>query len=146
MKTYSNLAIDKDVQEALNRIPDEFTHYEHEELGGRIEEMGYALRKQTARTRFTSKQRNFMAEVFQKGQISGKKFDARETSNAMLTMKKPNSNEPLFLPGELLTWQQISSWWSTYSRKNKRNELVDNSLNLQLFVFCFCGGRKPPRY
>ena len=112
--------------EALKRIPEEFTQYEEEKLVGPMESMGFALRKHAKRTRFIRKQRDFLIQKFDEGKSSGNKFDARDISKQMRILKEANSDQPVFTSTELLTWQQIASFWSTYAHKNERNEPLDN--------------------
>ena len=37
----------------------------------------------------------------------------------------------MFSPNELLTWQQMASYWSTYARKEKRVEPLDNDIDTE---------------
>ena len=69
LKHFSKLGIEQEIQEALEKIPEEFANYEKEHDHGRTEEMGWAGRKPTPRTRFTDDQRSYMTDAFDTGMV-----------------------------------------------------------------------------
>lgn len=115
-KQYNKIAIDKETQEALARIPDRINNYMTDESSKEKLSMGFALRKSTPRKRFTAQQRRYLDAKFEEGKRSKSKFDARLLAQDMRDSLSPT---------ECLTWQQISSYFSVRGRK-QRNEPIAN--------------------
>ena len=87
--------------------------------------MGWALKSPPSpRTKFTDKQKQYLNVKFQIGERTGKKAEPRDVSKAMRTAKDSNG-ERLFGYGDLLTSQQISSYFSRLAAK--RSVEVDQS-------------------
>lgn len=72
-----------------------------------------------------------MFTLFHLGQRTGKKFDAREVADKMATTTKPGTSEFRFAPSQILTWQQVSSYWSAYGRKIVRHEPGMNDVEVE---------------
>lgn len=80
--------------------------------------MGWALKTIKKKVRFTKKQTEFLTDQFQKGEQSGRKSDPQEVSKA-LSLARDQAMERRFQPGEVLTSQQISGFFSRLSAKKR---------------------------
>lgn len=63
-------------------------------------------------------------KVLFSGEQTRKKFDPRVIANNMPNEKWAGTQDFRFDASELLTWQQVSSYWSAYSRKIKNGDIV----------------------
>ena len=71
--------------------------------------MGWALKSShVKRTRFTEKQRDYLASEFRIGQTTGQKADA--VSKSLMTARDSNGQR-LFTSAQFLTSQQVSSFF-----------------------------------
>ena len=101
--------------------------------------MGWALKSPSSRrTKFSNKQKQYLNIKFQIGERTGKKAEPRDVSKAMRTFKDSNG-ERLFGYGDLLTSQQITSYFSRLAAK--RSVEVDRliaRMKLQLKTLKMC--------
>lgn len=80
--------------------------------------MGWALRSsQTRRTRFTTKQKDYLTRKFNIGETTGCKADAVVAARDMMTARLGSDGERLFRSDEFLTSQQITSFFSRLAAK-----------------------------
>lgn len=87
--------------------------------------MGWALKStRSKRTVFTVAQKNFLTEVFQKGERTGQKADPSIVAKAMRYTKQSNGAR-MFKKSEFLTSQQISGFFSRLAAK--KNYQVDTA-------------------
>ena len=80
--------------------------------------MGWALKTNKKKLRFTKKQTELLTEQFQKGELSGQKNDPQEVSTAM-SLARDQAGQCRFQPDEVLTSQQISGFFSRPSAKKR---------------------------
>ncbi len=80
--------------------------------------IGWALKHTKPRKRHSEKQKNFLLDIYQIGQQTGKKADPVDVSKAMRKAKLSNG-EPMFTASEFLTSQQIASFFSRVTAKRK---------------------------
>jgi len=78
--------------------------------------MGWALKTTAGKKRFTETQKNYLMDIFTKGEVTGHKADPAEVSRSMRKAKNPDGTR-MFDKSQFLTPQQISSF---FSRKAKR--------------------------
>lgn len=116
MKSYANIAVDKETREALARIPDQINKYIGEHSDSEKLPMGFALRKPSRSQPFTSAQRQYLNQKFHEGETSKSKFDPRQLAKEM---------RDSFEPEHCLKWQQIASYFSARGRK-LRSEKISN--------------------
>lgn len=77
--------------------------------------MGWALRKATARKRFTKAQTDYLIAKFHEGILTGRKHTPQAVA---IQMRK----EPQFTNSDdWLTWQQITSYWTRLARTREQN-------------------------
>ncbi|MCP4460941.1 MAG: hypothetical protein GY816_23415 [Cytophagales bacterium] len=116
MKAFSNLAIDNQVSEMMDRIPATMRNFGEEELQGSIEAVGWALKRSSLRTPFSKEVKEYLAQKYIEGRDKHKKYDPREIAKEMRTLKDEN-NEAVFKTSECKSWQQIASFWSANAKK-----------------------------
>ena len=80
--------------------------------------MGWALKTITKKTRFTQKQNEFLKQQFENGEQSGRKADPNEVSKLMRS-SRDELGARRFLPGEVLTGQQITGFFSRLAAKKR---------------------------
>jgi hypothetical protein len=81
--------------------------------------MGWALKVKKKKTVFNSRQKAFMVEKFKIGKRTGSKVDAYTASEDM------RSRVYGFSKQELLTAQQISSFFSRLSQQERKSDALD---------------------
>ncbi|XP_071144966.1 uncharacterized protein [Mytilus edulis] len=90
-------------------------------------ELGWALKEERKNKRFNVNQKEYLTEKFNKGLKTGRKEDPFLVSEEMLTERKEDGNRR-FSYDEILSVQQITSFFSRMSRKNKSfDDSVDAS-------------------
>ncbi|XP_063396691.1 uncharacterized protein LOC134681157 [Mytilus trossulus] len=90
-------------------------------------ELGWALKEERKHKRFNVNQKEYLTEKFNKGLKTGRKEDPFLVSEEMLTDRKEDGNRR-FSYDEILSVQQITSFFSRMSRKNKSfDDSVDGS-------------------
>ena len=80
---------------------------------------GWALPKGRKCTCFTSDQKQFLLEHFDRGVRTNKKVDPKWLADQM--HKEKVQGNPKFSPNEWLTWQQIASFFSGMSKKRTKS-------------------------
>ena len=81
---------------------------------------GWAL-KTKKRARFSNKQRQYLTEQFQKGEESGRKCNPQEVSKS-LGLGRDQGGARIFHPDEVLTAQQITSFFGRLAAKKQLQE------------------------
>ncbi|XP_063446753.1 uncharacterized protein LOC134726283 [Mytilus trossulus] len=90
-------------------------------------ELGWALKEERKNKRFNVNQKEYLTEKFNKGLKTCRKEDPFLVSEEMLTERKEDGNRR-FSYDEILSVQQITSFFSRMSRKNKSfDDSVDAS-------------------
>ena len=84
-------------------------------------DMGWALKDERKNKRFNKNQTDYLHEKFNKGQKSGRKEDPYSVSEAML-LEKNEDGSRRFHYSEILSVQQITSYFSRLCRKLKLDE------------------------
>lgn len=112
------MAMDKETQMALARIPDQIQKYVTDHSADSELTMGFALRRTSHRKRFSQRQRQFLIGKFIDGEKNKSKFDARQIAELM---------RETFEPSECLSWQQIASFWSVYGRKTRKENIANDN-------------------
>ena len=74
-------------------------------------ERGWALKKPKATVRFTKSVKDFLNEIFRKGEETGQKLNPAEVSSQLRNMRSTDGNK-MFHQSEWLTTQQITSYFS----------------------------------
>lgn len=91
---------------------------------------GWALKNKRSVKRFSSEQIGFLKEMFQKGEMTGHKYDPEEVSVMMRTIKKNGKRR--FSQDLFLTPSQISSFFSRLSIEKRKS--AQNSYESEDFV------------
>ena len=73
------------------------------------------------RARFSDKQRQYLTEPFQKGEESGRKCNPQEVSKS-LGLERDQGGARIFHPDEVLTAQQITSFFGRLAAKKQLQE------------------------
>ena len=91
--------------------------------------MGWALKQRKKNTKFSRAQVKFLLEMYNEGEISGKKKDPSSVVQMMKCSTKENVDK-LFRPNEYLRKEQIAAFFSrlTYQRR-KGNTLAEDIVN-----------------
>lgn len=84
---------------------------------------GWSLKGKKKRTVFSDKQKNFMVSLFNKGKRTGSKVDPFDAAKAM--QREKNDGEYVFTSTEYLTGQQIASFFSRLSMKDRSMDILD---------------------
>ncbi|KAK3739225.1 hypothetical protein QZH41_004334 [Actinostola sp. cb2023] len=110
--------------EGRSRVPDVQCRSQGRSEDLMVLPMGWALKSIKKKTRFIPKQTNFITEQFQMGEQSGRKADPQEVSKAMALARDRNGARR-FLPDEVLTPQQITSFFSRLSAKKRQGHPIN---------------------
>ena len=89
------------------------------------EQHGYALKKRKKAVRFTPKVKDYLAALFNAGELSGKKPSPYTVSNQMRNEIDSQGNR-LFSPSEWLSHQQIRSFFGNLCIKKQKVEKSKN--------------------
>lgn len=84
-------------------------------------EMGWALRKPSAKTRFSKPIKDLLLSTFLDGAKSGRKADPKEVASKIKTIKR--GRKKLFDKSQWLTAQQVKSYFSRLSVLQKTGKL-----------------------
>ena len=84
---------------------------------------GWALKFKKKRTVFTEKQKQYMVTKFEVGKRTGNKIDPFVAAQEMQEVKE--NGHFIYNASDYLTGQQISSYFSRLSLKDKSMELAD---------------------
>lgn len=101
-----------------------------------LKEMGWALKVHKPKTRFTEDQKQFFLDKFNAGKVTGRKEDPLKVAEEMRTEQRNGQNR--FRKSEFLTSQQISSFFSRISMKEKnmdRDDVLAATEEERLFLF-----------
>jgi hypothetical protein len=85
----------------------------------KLSKIGWALKSNPKKVRFSEKQKSFLEKKFLQGEQSGKKSNAKEVASEMRKVRGDNEKR-LFCIDEFLTVQQISSYFSRFAAKRKQ--------------------------
>ena len=85
----------------------------------------WALKKPKATVRFTKSVKDFLNEIFRKGEETGQKLNPAEVSSQLRNMRTTDGNK-MFHRSEWLTAQQITSYFSRLSILQRSGRLVEN--------------------
>ena len=83
-------------------------------------EMGWAHKPDRKGTTFDQEQISFLRNLFNEGARSGKKYDPREVAKMMKNAKHPDGITKRFSRSQLLTWNQISGFFSRTAAKQRK--------------------------
>lgn len=106
--------------EGCIRIPDVSCESDQRKDNAAVLSMGWALKTTKKKKRFTAKQISFLTDQFQVGEQSGRKADPKDVSKAM-ARERDESGKRVFIPQDVLTPQQITSFFSRLSAKKRLN-------------------------
>ena len=81
--------------------------------------IGWSLKHTKQRKRHSEKQKKYLLDIYQIGQETGQKADPVSVSKSMRKAKLSNG-EPMSIPSEFLTSQQIASFFSRVTAKKKK--------------------------
>ncbi|KAK3733835.1 hypothetical protein QZH41_007142 [Actinostola sp. cb2023] len=110
--------------EGRSRVPDVQCRSQGRSEDLMVLPMVWALKSIKKKTRFIPKQIDFITEQFQMGEQSGRKADPQEVSKAM-ALARDRNGACRFLPDEVLTPQQITSFFSRLSAKKRQGHPIN---------------------
>lgn len=112
------------------------TEVEADNCTSPVKEMGWALKVHKPKTRFTEDQKQFLLDRFNAGKVTGRKEDPLKVAEEMRKEKRNGQNR--FRKSEFLTSQQISSFFSRITIKEKktdRDDVLAAAEEERLFLF-----------
>jgi hypothetical protein len=84
-----------------------------------VECHGYALKNRKKSTRFSSKVKNYLSDIFQEGENNGKKLNPYTVSK-MIRNEMDEEGAHLFLPSDWLTHQQVRGVFANFALKKQK--------------------------
>jgi hypothetical protein len=91
--------------------------------------LGWALKSSGVRSRFSSKQKDYIIQAFNIGELTGRKIDPATVAKEMRSAKT-ETGERIFSSSEFLTQQQIASLFSRLASKKGLGDNEDEA-NIQ---------------